>query len=61
MAILKESKEKKFYCSNHSTILVESGNATFIENGETSGSSELRRVDINDLGLKFLHLKLHLR
>jgi len=33
-----KSKGYMFYCPTHSTKIVESGNAQFIENGETSGS-----------------------
>ncbi|CAL9086513.1 unnamed protein product, partial [Musa textilis] len=36
----EKSKGYKFYCPNHSMRIVESGNARFLENGETSGSQK---------------------
>jgi hypothetical protein len=42
----EKSKGFRFYCPNHSTRIVETGNARFIENGEISGSDNLRNVDI---------------
>ena len=45
----EKSKGYTFYCPNHSTRIVDSGNARFIENGETSGSGEPRKVDINEI------------
>ncbi|KAL1194913.1 Retrovirus-related Pol polyprotein from transposon TNT 1-94 [Cardamine amara subsp. amara] len=36
----EKSKGFVFYCPNNSTRIVETGNARFIENGETSGSSD---------------------
>ena len=45
----EKSKGYTFYCPNHSTRIVDSGNARFIENGETSGSGEPRKVDINEV------------
>ena len=44
-----KSKGYKFYCPNHSTRIIESGNARFIENGKISGSLEPRNVDINEI------------
>ena len=44
----EKSKGYRFYCPNHSTRVVEAGNARFIENGETSGSEELRNVSIQE-------------
>ncbi|KAJ1434073.1 Integrase, catalytic core, partial [Sesbania bispinosa] len=44
----EKSKGYKFYCPNHSTRIVESGNARFIENGQFSGSEESRKVDIQE-------------
>ena len=38
-----------FYCSTHSTRIVETGNARFIENGETSGSEASQNVKINEV------------
>ena len=37
---LDKSKRYKFYCPNHSTRIVETGNARFLENGEISGSEK---------------------
>ncbi|CAM8940925.1 unnamed protein product [Rhodiola kirilowii] len=45
----EKSKGYIFYCPNHSTRIVETGNARFIENGQISGSFEQRKVDINEL------------
>ena len=45
----EKSKGYRFYCPNHSTRIVESGNARFIENGRFSGSGESRKVDIREL------------
>ena len=42
----EKSKGYRLYCSNHSTRIVESGNARFIENGQFSGSEKSRKVDI---------------
>ena len=38
----------RFYCPNHSTRIVESGNARFIENGQSNGSDVPRNVNINE-------------
>ncbi|WZZ03027.1 hypothetical protein YC2023_088948 [Brassica napus] len=48
----EKSKGYTFYCPNHGTRIVDSGNARFIENGETSGSGEPRKVDINEIQVK---------
>ncbi|KAG7564986.1 Integrase catalytic core [Arabidopsis suecica] len=45
----EKSKGYTFYCPNHSTRIVETGNARFIENGQTSGSGESRKVDIQEI------------
>ena len=45
----EKSKEFRFYCPNHSTRIMETGNAKFIENGEISGSDNLRNVDIQEV------------
>uniref|UniRef100_A0A6N2M754 Retrovirus-related Pol polyprotein from transposon TNT 1-94 n=1 Tax=Salix viminalis TaxID=40686 RepID=A0A6N2M754_SALVM len=45
----EKSKGFVFYCPSHSTRIVETGNARFIENGETSGSSESRGVNIKEI------------
>ena len=42
----EKSKGFRFYCPNHSTRIVETGNVRFIENGEISGSDNLPNVDI---------------
>ncbi|WVZ17437.1 hypothetical protein V8G54_010419 [Vigna mungo] len=44
----EKSKGYRFYCPNHSTRIVESGNARFIENGQFSGSEESQIVDIQE-------------
>ena len=38
-----------FYCPTHSTRIVETGNARFIENGETSGSEASQNVEIKEV------------
>ena len=38
-----------FYCPNHSSRIIEMGNAKFIENGEVSGSANKQIVDINKI------------
>jgi len=38
-----------FYYPTHSTKIIETGNAQFIENGETSGSEALRNVEIKEV------------
>jgi len=43
-----KSKGYIFYCPNHSTRIVESSNARFIENGQISESEESRKVDIKE-------------
>uniref|UniRef100_A0A2P2MWM4 Retrovirus-related Pol polyprotein from transposon TNT 1-94 n=1 Tax=Rhizophora mucronata TaxID=61149 RepID=A0A2P2MWM4_RHIMU len=45
----EKCKGYRLYCPNHSTRIVESGNARFIENGRFSGSGESRKVDIREL------------
>jgi hypothetical protein len=45
----EKSKGCHFYCPNHSTRIVESGNAKFIENGENSRSSSHSSVDIQEV------------
>ena len=44
----EKSKGYRFYCPNHSTRIVESGNARFIENGKFSGSEKSRIMDIQE-------------
>jgi len=44
----EKSKGYRFYCHNHSTRIVESGNARFIENGQFSGSEKSHIVDIQE-------------
>ncbi|XP_028106684.1 uncharacterized protein LOC114305749 [Camellia sinensis] len=51
-AIKKEkdkSKGYKFYCPNHSTRIVETGIARFLENGEISGSEKTRVVNFEEI------------
>lgn len=43
----ERSKGYRFYCPNHTTRIVETRNAEFIENGEISGSSG-RKIDLNE-------------
>ena len=50
----EKSKGFRFYCPNHSTRIVETGNAKFIENGETSGSKEQRDVCIKEIRVEVL-------
>jgi len=45
----EKSKGYRFYCPNHSTQTVETGNAQSIENDEISGSENSRKVDINEI------------
>ena len=44
-----KSKGYRFYCPNHSTKIVETGNARFIENGEISGSDQLQKTNIQEV------------
>lgn len=44
LVIQKNKKKYRFYCPDHSTRIVESGNARLIKNGEISGSVEPRHV-----------------
>ena len=44
----EKSKGYRFYCPNHNTRIVESTNAWFIVNGQTSGSGELFMVDVQE-------------
>jgi hypothetical protein len=37
---LEKSKGYRFYCPTHSTKIIETGNAKFLENGEISGSDK---------------------
>ena len=45
----EKSKGYRFYCPKHSSRIVETGNAKFIENGEVSGSANKQIVDINKI------------
>uniref|UniRef100_A0A803LZ05 Retroviral polymerase SH3-like domain-containing protein n=1 Tax=Chenopodium quinoa TaxID=63459 RepID=A0A803LZ05_CHEQI len=58
----ENSKGYRFYCPNHSTRIVETGNARFLENGENSESNELRKVEIEeirvDIPLPFLPMEI---
>ena len=45
----EKSKGYRFYCPNHSSRIIETGNARFIENGEVSGSADKQIVDINEI------------
>ncbi|GJS83629.1 putative RNA-directed DNA polymerase [Tanacetum coccineum] len=43
----ERSKGYRFYCPNHTTRIVETRDAEFLENGEISGSGE-RSIDLNE-------------
>ena len=45
----EKSKGYRFYCPNHSSRIIETSNARFIENGEVSGSADKQIVDINKI------------
>ena len=45
----EKSKGYRFYCPNHSTRIVETGNARFLENGEISGSEKSRKVSFDEV------------
>ena len=45
----EKSKGYRFYCPNHSTRIVETGNAKFYENGEISGSTKQQEVVIHEI------------
>ncbi|GJU60323.1 retrovirus-related pol polyprotein from transposon TNT 1-94 [Tanacetum coccineum] len=45
----EKSKGYMFYCPNHSSRIVETGNAKFLEKGEVSGSVENQVVDIHEI------------
>ena len=42
----EKSKGYRFYCPNHSSRIVKTGNDKFIENGEVSGSVDKQGVDL---------------
>ncbi|XP_075080360.1 uncharacterized protein LOC107807206 [Nicotiana tabacum] len=50
----EKSKGYVFYCPNHSSRIVETGNATFIENGEVSGSVENQSAEIKEVRVNIL-------
>ena len=45
----EKSKGYRFYCPNHSTRIVEIGNARFLENDEISGSEKSRKVSFDEV------------
>ncbi|GKC76251.1 retrovirus-related pol polyprotein from transposon TNT 1-94 [Tanacetum coccineum] len=45
----EKSKRYRFYCPNHSSRIVKTCNAKFLEDGEVSGSVENQVVDINEI------------
>ena len=45
----EKSKGYRFYCPNHSTIIVEFGNARFIEICDISGSDQMHNVSIQEV------------
>ena len=46
---LEKSKGFRFYCLNHTTRIIESENARFIENDEVSGRETPQKVDIKEM------------
>ena len=54
LVIQKNQKGYMFYCPTHNTRIVETGNARFIENGETSGSEASQSVEIKEVRLQVL-------
>jgi len=50
----EKSKGYMFYCPTRSTRIVETRNARFIENGETSGSEASRNVEIKEVRVQVL-------
>ena len=50
----KKSKRYRFYCPNHGTRIVETGNTRFIENGEISGSDNLQNVAFQEVSVQVL-------
>mgnify|MGYP000107447173 CR=1 FL=1 len=52
LVIQKNQKGIDFTCSNHSTRIVETGNARFIENDEVSGSAEPCKVEIKEVRVR---------
>lgn len=49
---LEKSKGYRFYCPNHTTRIIETGNTRFIENGEVSGSETPRNVEIQEMRMQ---------
>ena len=45
----EKSRGYRFYCPNHSSRIIETGNSKFIENGEVSGSTNKKIMDINEI------------
>ena len=45
----EKSKGYRFYCPTHTTRIVESGNAKFLEDHEKSGSDHNRTVTYNEI------------
>jgi len=54
LAIQKNKKRYMFYHPTHSTRVVETGNAQFIENGETNGSEVSQSVEIKKVIVQVL-------
>ena len=54
LVIQKKSKGYMFYRPNHSMRIVKTGNARFIENGEISGSTVPREVEIKEVRVQVL-------
>jgi len=54
LVIQKESKGYMFCRPTHSTRIVETRNARFIENGETSGSEASQSVEIKEVRVQVL-------
>jgi len=51
---LEKSKGFMFYCPTYNTRIIETGNARFIENGETSGSEASQNVEIKEVRVQVL-------
>ncbi|XP_028106007.1 uncharacterized protein LOC114305086 [Camellia sinensis] len=54
-----KSKGYKFYCPNHSTRIMETGNARFLENGEINGSEKTRVVSFKEIRVDVLTFDPH--
>ena len=55
----EKSKGYRFYCPNHTTRIIETGNAKFIEEGEVSGSIKEREVIIQEVRVQIPIPRVH--